>query len=227
MMIMNGFSSNQMRFQAVWSSCNVPPRLAEVCFDKYQPTCSEQERALEKCRKFAAGGLENIHQGRGLFLQGPVGTGKSYLAVATVRTIVENNIEYFGRPASGMVLAGEPVYEGLNCFMVSVVDLLGLLRESFNAENLKVRARGLLHRVRADAIVILDDIGAEKPSDWVEEQLYGIIDLRYRMQRSTIFTTNCTLKQLESQIGGRVVSRIFEMCEGVKVEGEDWRKGNI
>lgn len=108
--------------------------------------------------------------------------------------------------------------------MVSVVDLLGLLRESFNAENLKVRARGLLHRVRADAIVILDDIGAEKPSDWVEEQLYGIIDLRYRMQRSTIFTTNCTLKQLESQIGSRVVSRIFEMCEGVKVGGEDWRK---
>ncbi len=114
-------------------------------------------------------------------------SGKSHPAVATVRAIVENNIEYFGRPASGIALAGEPVYAGLNCFMVSVVDLLGLLRESFNSENLKVRARGLLHRVRADAIVILDDIGAEKPSDWVEEQLYGIIDLRYRMQRSTIF----------------------------------------
>jgi DNA replication protein DnaC len=111
--------------------------------------------------------------------------------------------------------------------MVSVVDLLGILRESFSADSLKAPARRLLHRARADALVILDDLGAEKPSDWVEEQLYALIDLRYRMERSTIFTTNCTLKQLENQIGSRLVSRIFEMCEGVKVEGRDWRKGDI
>ena len=154
-----------------------------------------------------------------------MGTGKSHLAVSTLRAMVETNIEQFGRPASGgMPLATEPDYEGYHCCMVSVVDLLGLLRESYGADQLKNQARNLLHRVRVDAVVILDDIGAEKPSEWVEEQLYGIIDLRYRMQRSTFFTTNCTLKQLENQIGSRVVSRIFEMCEGVKVGGEDWRK---
>ncbi|WP_157048940.1 hypothetical protein [Syntrophomonas palmitatica] len=47
------------------------------------------------------------------------------------------------------------------------------------------------------------------------------------MQRSTFFTTNCTLKQLENQIGSRVVSRIFEMCKGVKVGGEDWKKRGL
>ena len=94
MMIMNDFSSNQMRFQACGHHA-MPPRLAEVCFDKYQPTCSEQERAL-KSAGICCGGPGKYPPGKGLFLQGPVGTGKSHLAVATVRTIVENNIEYFG-----------------------------------------------------------------------------------------------------------------------------------
>jgi DNA replication protein DnaC len=91
-------------------------------------------------------------------------------------------------------------------------------------QQLRAPARWLLRRARSDDLVILDDIGAEKPSDWVAEQLYALIDVRYRMLRSTVFTTNCTMKQLESQIGIRSVSRIMEMCEGIKVEGEDWRK---
>ncbi|HWP96141.1 MAG TPA: hypothetical protein VN426_04765 [Syntrophomonadaceae bacterium] len=78
---------------------------------------------------------------------------------------------------------------------------MGLLRESFSAEQLRAPARRLLNRARNDDMVVFDDIGAEKPSDWVEEQLYALIDVRYRMLRSTIFTTNCTMKQLEAQIG--------------------------
>jgi len=133
--------------------------------------------------------------------------------------LLENNIDRFGRPVSENRFVGEPVLEGYHCSMISVVDLLNTQRESFNADQLKAAARQLLHRARCDAVVVLDDIGAEKPSEWVEEQLYGIIDLRYRMQRSTFFTANCTLKQLEGQIGSRSVSRIMEMCEGVRVGG--------
>ncbi len=218
------FSGEELRFQAVWSSVRIPPRLAHASFETYKPTCSEQERALEKCRAFAANGLENIDQGRGLFFQGPVGTGKSHLGGSILRSIVGCNIDRFGRPASDNGFVGEPVYEGFYCSMVSVVDLLDTLRESFGVEQLRAAARRMMHRARSDAVVILDDIGAEKPSDWVEEQLYALIDLRYRMKRSTIFTTNCSMKQLETQIGSRSVSRIMEMCEGVKVGGEDWRK---
>jgi DNA replication protein DnaC len=223
-MSIKGFSNEEARFQAVWSSCGIPPRLLNASFDNYEPTCPEKEQALIKCQPFAAKGLDIIHKGRGIFLQGPVGTGKSHLAVSVLRSIIENNIDRFGRPASDIGFVGEPVYDGLYCSMISVVDLLGTIRESFNAERLKAAALRMLHRARCDAVVILDDIGAEKPSEWVEEQLYALIDLRYRMQRSTFFTTNCTLKQLEGQIGSRSVSRIMEMCEGVRVGGEDWRK---
>jgi DNA replication protein DnaC len=217
-------SSEEARFRAVWSSCRIPPRLADASFENYLPNCSEQERALEKCRAFAANGLDNIDQGKGLFLKGSVGTGKSHLSVSILRAIIKNHSDRFGTPASETVYFGQPVYGGICCSMISVVDLLGLLRESFSAEQLRAPARRLLRRARNDDLVILDDIGVEKPSDWVEEQLYTLIDVRYRMLHSTIFTTNCSMKQLEAQIGIRTVSRIMEMCEGVRVGGEDWRK---
>ncbi|MEN6463060.1 MAG: ATP-binding protein [Syntrophomonas sp.] len=217
-------SSEEARFRAVWSSCRIPPRLAGASFETYMPTCPEQERALDKCRAYAANGLDNIAQGKGLFLKGPVGTGKSHLSVSILRAIIQKNSDQFGTPASDTVYVGQPVYAGYSCSVISVVDLLGLLRESYSAEQLRTPARRLLRRARSDALVILDDIGAEKPSDWVEEQLYALIDVRYRMLRSTIFTTNCSMKQLEGQIGSRSVSRIMEMCEGLNVRGEDWRK---
>jgi len=226
-MSIKDFSSEELRFQAVWSSLRIPPRLAGASFETYKPTCPEQERALEKCRAFVANGLDNIDQGQGLFFQGPVGTGKSHLSASILRAVIVNNVERFGRRASENGFVCEPVYDGYFCSMVSVVDLLALLRDSFSADRQRASARRVMQRCRTDALLILDDIGAEKPSDWVAEQIYALIDIRYRMQHSTIFTTNCSMKQLENQIGGRSVSRIVEMCEGVKVGGDDWRKRKI
>lgn len=218
------FSAEELRFQAVWSSCGIPRRLEQASFASYEPASPEKEQALNKCQAFADKGLDIIRQGKGLFLQGPVGTGKSHLIVSVLRSLLENDIALFGTPPSEYNFVDEPAYSGYYCSMFSVVDLLGTLRESFGNDRFKTAARTMLHRARCDAIVILDDIGAEKPSEFVEEQLYTLIDLRYRMQRSTFFTTNCTLKQLEGQIGSRSVSRIMEMCEGVRVGGADWRK---
>jgi len=218
------FSAEALRFQAVWSSCGIPRRLAQVSFASYEPAGPEKEQALKRCQTFAGKGLDIIQQGQGLFLQGPVGTGKSHLIVSVLRSLLENNIARFGTPPGQYNFVDEPAYSGYYCSMFSVVGLLGTLRESFGNDRLKAAARTMLHRARCDAIIILDDIGAEKPSEFVEEQLYALIDLRYRMQRSTFFTSNCTLKQLESQIGSRSVSRIMEMCEGVRVGGEDWRR---
>lgn len=220
------------RLNAIWSDIGIPPRLAAATLDNYRPENPDQDAAVRKCREFASQGRDKLARGRGLFLQGPIGTGKSHLSVATLRAMVEIDPYYFGRRPSRCRFVDEAVYEGHYCSMISVVEMLDRMRESFREgkvrENLRddrilEGTRELMHRCRCDTVVILDDIGAHKPTDWVEEQLYSLIDQRYRMQRSTFFTTNCTLEELEVQIGPRSVSRIVEMCEGIRVTGEDWR----
>ena len=224
---MNMISSSINKLDYIWDTYGIPSRYIEARFSNYYPTCPEQIKAKEICSKFARNTKSVFQNGKGLFLKGPVGTGKTHLAVATLRAIVEANIDSFGCQKNETPIFGEHEYSGYSCSMISVVEFLGSLRQSYSAKNLKHLANRLLHQAKICEIIILDDIGAEKPSDWGEEQLFSLIDLRYRMQRSTILTSNCTLKELESQIGSRIVSRIFEMCEGVQVAGEDYRKGGL
>lgn len=216
---------NESRLAVVWDYVGVPERLAHAALDNYCPGCLQQEEALDMCREYARQGIENIRQGRGLLLKGPVGTGKSHLSIATLRAIIESAPDQFGRAASPTQLMGFPEYAGLKCSMVPVFELLERVKRSYNSkERKKDYLVSLIRRCRRDDVVILDDIGAEKPSDWVEEQLYGLIDHRYRLKLATFFTTNCSMAKLENQIGARAVSRIFEMCQGVMVGGEDYRK---
>lgn len=218
------FTVDQLRFQAVWAACGIPPRLAHAALDNYYPDGPEKEAALRKCRDFAARGLEHMGAGRGLFLQGPVGTGKSHLAVAVLREIITGHPERFGTPPSRLELYDEYAFEGYRCSVATAVELLEGLRESVGNAKAREASRCRLHRLKSDDLVILDDIGADRPSEYAEEQLFALIDLRYRTRRSTIFTSNCTLRELEGRIGPRSVSRIFAMCEGVRLDGGDWRK---
>ncbi len=113
-------------------------------------------------------------------------------------------------------------YRGLYCSFFSVVDLLDAMRPG--SEVKQAYGDWLFYRAKYDDLVVLDDIGAEKATDWVAERLYSIIDTRYRTERATILTSNCTEKQLQDQLGGRIVSRIFEMTEQVPVLGPDYRR---
>jgi DNA replication protein DnaC len=69
----------------------------------------------------------------------------------------------------------------------------------------------------------IDDLGAEKRSDWVLEQLYAIVDERYATNRSILVTTNMEVGALEEQIGERTVSRLAEMCDTLPLYGDDRR----
>ncbi|MEQ8200378.1 MAG: ATP-binding protein [Syntrophomonadaceae bacterium] len=220
----NSSNDTDRRIQAVWGYVGVPPSLAHATLDNYRPGCPEQQEALDKCREFARQGLQNISRGRGLVLKGSVGTGKSHLSVAMVRAMIEASPERFGKPFSSLRVLEDIEYPGCRCSMIPVFDLLERLRESYSSRRPKTDHAQLIRRCKFDDLVILDDIGAEKSTEWVEEQLYGLIDLRYRFRRSTLLTTNCSLTQLEGKMGTRALSRILEMCECIGVGGDDWRK---
>ncbi len=210
------------RFKACWEYFNPPRRLAAASFDTYIPKSKQQKEAAETCRDY---GLDNIESGRGLYLFGPYGTGKTHLSVATVRELLETNTEQFGireQEESKIYAINREEYRGLTCSFFSVVELLDYWRPGSDSK--KKQGDWFFHRAKVDDLVILDDIGAEKASEWTEDRLYAVIDARYRMERATIFTTNCTEKQLLNNGYGRIVSRIYEMTDAVKVEGPDHRR---
>ena len=210
------------RLDICWRYFNPPPRLAKASFDNYIPKTKAQQAALETCKEY---GLMDIKQGKGLFLFGLFGTGKTHLAVATVRGLMESAPDMFGERVNHDLELYEPdreTYKGYCCSFFSTVDLLDAMRPGSEAK--QRHGEWLFHRAKMDDLVVLDDIGAEKATDWVAERLYAIVDVRYRMKRATIFTSNCSEKQLQDQLGGRIVSRIYEMTEQVPVAGPDHRR---
>ena len=104
-----------------------------------------------------------------------------------------------------------------------VVDLLAEIRATFEAD-----ADGsyvsLLDRLAAVDLLHVDDVGAEKTSAWVLEQLYAIVNARYEEERSIVITTNLEREELAAQIHERTVSRLEEMCTVVPLFGQDARK---
>ena len=116
------------RLDICWRYFNPPPRLAKASFCNYIPKTKAQQAALQTCKEY---GLMNIKQGKGLFLFGPFGTGKTHLAVATVRNLMESTPDMFGVQVNHDIELYEPDREtckGYCCSFFSTVDLLDAMR---------------------------------------------------------------------------------------------------
>ena len=142
-----------------------------------------------------------------LVLRGPRGTGKTHL------------MEAVGRE---MLARGKRVrYE-------RVPTLLARMRSSFNSEDMGVlEERNSQHRHAAE-LLMLDDLGAEKPSDWVREQIFRLIDERYGVNRLLIVSTNESYESLANNLDDRIASRLFDTNSGkvmqVIMTCEDYRR---
>jgi DNA replication protein DnaC len=145
---------------------------------------------------------ERIADGRGLWLEGSVGTGKTTLAMLVSKRAIE---------------AGHSVA------IYSLPRLLARIRRTYDADAGELSYLEFFKRLTSVDLLHIDDLGAEKRSDWVLEQLYAIVDERYATNRSIVVTTNMTVPQLEEQIGERTVSRLAQMCETLPMYGSDRR----
>ncbi|MDQ1590851.1 MAG: replication protein DnaC [Pyrinomonadaceae bacterium] len=146
---------------------------------------------------------------RGLLFMGTVGVGKTHLSVAILRGLMER---------------------GVPCLFYEFGSLLKEIQDSYNKISHTSELR-LLAPVYQAEVLVLDELGASKPTDWVRDTMMQIIGTRYNDKKLTIFTTNyldarraSTDETLEDRVGVRLRSRLFEMCKTVHIEGEDYRR---
>lgn len=140
--------------------------------------------------------------GRGLYISGPTGRGKTGLAAGVLRRWVEANCQ--------------------SALFVVVPDLLDAMRNAYRRDEDAPEGE-LIKRVKDVPLLVLDDLGTEKPSDWVEEKLYLIVNHRYGAMRPTIFTSNLALKELGMKWHERIAWRIAESCDVVHLKGPNLR----
>ena len=213
------------RFRECWDYFNPPRKLSNATFENYIPGSQQQQAAKEKCQEYT---IDHIKTGRGLLLAGSYGLGKSHLAVATVRALMESDPEQFGKKFSPIGYAASYYnmnrtdFNGIYCSFFSIVELLEYWRPG--SETKQKYGEWYFSRAKTDDLVILDDLGTEKATDWTGEKLYAVIDSRYRMERATIITTNYGEKELAANGYGAIVSRLYEMTEQVKFIGQDYRR---
>ncbi len=168
----------------------IPRRYQGVSFDRppvsdLARTAPEQIRAV---RRYVQAIDENLDAGRGLWIHGDVGTGKTTLAMLVSKAALD---------------------AGRSVAIYSLPRLLNLLRESLESDG------GLLDfidRLGAVDLLHIDDLGAENQTEWVLEQLYSIVNTRYEAERAILATTNLMPDQLDARLGPRTVSRLVEIC---------------
>ncbi|WP_205696274.1 ATP-binding protein [Conexibacter sp. SYSU D00693] len=183
-------------------SAVIPKRYRGASFDRPPVSDMPRPQIVAEVRRFARTIDEQLDEGRGLWLQGPVGTGKTTLAMIVSRTALE---------------AGRTVA------IYSLPRLLTEIRTTFD-EGSERRYEELLGQLAEVDLLHLDDVGAEKTSPWVLEQLYSIVNTRYEEQRSIVLTTNLDDQELAEQIGARTTSRLEEMCDILPIGGHDRRR---
>jgi DNA replication protein DnaC len=189
------------RHRARSLSAVIPRKYRGQSFDR-PPVTDMPGPQVQVVKRFVRQIDDNLDAGRGLWFYGSVGTGKTTLA---------------------MLVSQAALDAGRSVAIYSLPRLLAEIRATFQTDS-EGSYVDFLDRLAAVDLLHVDDVGAERTSDWVLEQLYAIVNARYEDERSVIITTNLERDALVEQIKERTVSRLEEMCTLVPLYGEDARR---
>lgn len=178
-----------------------PDRELQKC--RFDLDDQKSKKARYMCRNYAIMFDEFKKAGKGLILFGGVGTGKTFLASCIANELIDNDIPCLVTNFARIINTIQGMYEGKQKYL-----------DSLNEFDL----------------LVIDDLGIERNTEYVNELVYNIIDARYRSGKPMIITTNLKYSDLhnaEDISKARIYSRIIEMCLPVLVSGEDRRKSKM
>jgi DNA replication protein DnaC len=217
------------RATRVMDRARIPKRYEHCDFESYSTDVSEipQHMSSLKAAKMLTEKFVGEFPGnseKGLMLMGPSGVGKTHLAVACLKELIRRG------------------HEGLFC---DYRELLKDIQASYNPGSESTELR-ILEPIRTVEILVLDDLGASKPSAWVLDTIGLVLNARYNARLTTLVTTNYldaakpeskatrmpqgdfvkAIREdtLAERIGERMRSRLFEMCRTIEVSSTDFRR---
>ena len=180
----------------------IPKRFRGVSFDR-KPIADLDPMVLRIVRTYVEQIEQNLDEGNGLWFAGDVGTGKTSLAM-----LVSDAAEQRGRSVA----------------IYPVTRLLAEIKDTYDSDS-GDSYMDLFRRLASVDLLQLDDLGAEKRTEWVLEQFYSLVNERWQDQRSIVVTTNSwDMAELREELGVRTVSRLTEICgEPIPIMGPDLR----
>jgi DNA replication protein DnaC len=188
---------------------NIPSRYHHCTLANFEAYNESLKRAIDYASRLVSDfPARTTEKDGGLLLIGLPGVGKTHIAVAMLK---------------------QCIYRGGTGQFYSTSDLMALLRSTYTGQE-STSESDVLKRVTDADIVVLDDLGRERSTEWRDEMLHLIVNARYSNRRPTIFTTNYDVGELDDldslqvRVGVRVYSRLQEMCELMKLDAADYRE---
>lgn len=215
------------RVQRLMKQARIPARYEHCEFSEFDTSFPGADKSLERAKLMAerfVSGYPVENDGRGLLIVGAVGVGKTHLAVGVLKELLR---------------------KGIPCLFCDYRDLLKQVQNSYNP-SVQTTEMELLRPIFETEVVLLDELGAVKPTEWVWDTVSHVLNTRYNDKRTTLITTNfpdlpphgsdelvdtfsrarraAREETLGDRITERMRSRLHEMCKKIEITGQDFRQ---
>lgn len=205
------YRKKMLRLDKLRSASLLGERYKDKSFDNTDKVSEEFTKAMSRCKKYCDISDIALEKGYGIYIYGKSGTGKTHLTAC---------------------MCNELISQYKQCLFTNFFEITKLIKATFGSRNSE--AENIIKRICEIDFLFLDDLGTESlkkngEDNWLQEQVYDIINKRYNNIKPTIFTSNYSLNELVAERGmmDKTVDRIMEMSTAIiKLSGESYRARN-